>query len=314
MNNYENYQNYEEEDEIDLGLMFKYIWKNLKWILLIGVIGVLIGGGFVSIKNRSLANDTYKSKASIYFQFNLDGMDLTQVTGIQTNLMNDYTAFVTTRPVLENAIAKENLDMTYEKLQKEVDTNIVPAHILEIMVTDEDPKTAQRLAQAVADATMECVLLISSDSVPIPLEQANLPTEPITEKEKKLAKYILIGLIAGLFVGCALFGCIYIFSDKILTDDDIRRFLHLPTIAVVKKDEDVGTALDRIHSELEFTSIELGQSQEVLDEYLEGAKLAKTGENIIGIIGMGSHAKPIAKSLERLRTVGCKVIGVVLKE
>lgn len=313
MENYGNYTNY-EDDEIDLGLMFKFIWKKAIWIIVIGVIGALIGISFVGLKNKSLANDTYQSKASIYFQFNLDGIDINQVTGIQSNLMNDYNAFATTRPVVENAIKRQHLDMTYEEVKNELTTNIAAAHILEITATDEDPKTAQKIAQGIADATMECVLMISSDAIPLPLEEANLPTEPITEQGKSRIKFALIGLIAGLFAGCVIFAIIYICSDKILTDDDIKRFLHLNTVAVIKKGENADDVISKIEAGEKLITLEPEKNKEILDEYLEAKQIAKEGSAVLLVITAGSHAKQLAKSMEKLVTAGCKIYAAVLKE
>lgn len=314
MNNYENYQNYEEEDEIDLGAMIKYVFKHAVIIIIATVICTGLGAGFAIWKNKGNAGK-YASTTTIYCDPVINNTELTIDLNAQKALLNDYAVFVTSRPVLEKAIDDLGLDMTAEKLQQKVTAEVIEnTRVLKITVTDAEPENAQAIATVLVDTTINQIGKISSLSTPHILEPANLPTVADESGYKSVKKFALIGAIAGFFIICVVYAIIYICSDKIMNDDDVKRFLHLMTIAEIKKGEAPENCFSKIRTEFDFDTILLGQDQSLIDEFISAAELSKTGKNIVPMIPVGSHAKIVGKSIEKLLVTGCKIPGVILTE
>lgn len=327
MNNYENYQN-GEEIEIDLFQLCKYVFKHTVIIIIVTVLGIGLGAGYAAWKNKDVVIvQNYTSSSTLYCDPVINEVDGTTDISAQTAMLNDYVVFATSRPVLEKVIAQLDMDVTVDEFASSVQAALIEnSRVLKIQATSETPEKAQTIAQLIADITIKNIGEDPSFSTLHILESANLPSAPDevpdekTDKTNKtpaktdVKKSALIGAVLGFFIICGIYACIYIFSDKIMNEDDVKRFLRLMTVAEVKKGDDLEKCISRIRTELDFDTIQLGQDQSLIDEFIAITELSRTGKAVVPVITEGSHARILRKSIEKLLAAECKIPGVILAE
>lgn len=330
MNNYGNYQNC-EEIEIDLFQLCKCVFKHAVLIVIITAIGAGLGFGYAAWKNKDVVEDNteyYTSSSTLYCDPVINEIDGTTDLNAQTAMLKDYVVFAASRPVLEKVIAGLGMDVTADELAKSVKVSLIEnSRVVKIQATDETPEKAQAIVKLIVDTTIENISSISSFSTPHILEEANLPSKPdeVTNEEankttdktptkKDVKKSALIGAVLGFFVICGIYACIYVFGDSIMNEDDVKRFLRMMTIAEVKKGEDIEKYFSRLREELDFDTIQLGKDQSLIDEFVKVTELSKTGKCVVPVMPVGSHARTVRKSLEKLAAAECKIPGVILTE
>ena len=124
-----------EEMEIDLLEIARLLWRKA-WVILLCLI---IGAGAFGAYTKFLVTPKYTASSMIYILG--ETTSITSVADIQlgTQLTGDFTTLAKSRPVLEEVIEKENLDMSYGELSAAVTIENLPdTHILKISATDPD--------------------------------------------------------------------------------------------------------------------------------------------------------------------------------
>ena len=163
---------YEDEMEIDLKELFFALLNKWHLIVLSGFLCALIGLAAAMF----VIPEKFESKTSIYI-YNQQSENMTY-TDLQTGstLTKDYEVLVKGRTVLESAIEKLDLGMTYEQINGMV-TVTVPAstRIVEITVESTDPYLSRDIADAVREiASKNIAEVMGVDAVNV-VETANLP-------------------------------------------------------------------------------------------------------------------------------------------
>lgn len=165
---------YEEEIEIDVKELFLVLLNKWHIIVLTGLLCALIG----LVCAMFLIPEKFESKTSIYI-YNQQTENVTY-TDLQTGstLTKDYEVLVKGRTVLESAVEKLGLDLTYEEINEMVSVN-VPAstRIVEISVQTTDPYLSRDIADAVREISSKNIAeVMGVDAVNV-VEKANLPEE-----------------------------------------------------------------------------------------------------------------------------------------
>lgn len=218
-----------EEMEIDLIALFHELWRHILIIILCFIVG-LLGSGLVT---KLLITPLYQSSAMIYILGNS-----TSVSGINLQLSKqltvDYTILATSRPVVNEAIAALGQDYTYGNIVgKTTVENPSGSSILKITVTSADPQEAADIANALADATSNSVATVMNMDKPTTMEEASVPSSPVSPN---LLKNAAMGGIAGGLLACAVIVIRFLLDDTIKTEEDIRKYLDLNTLASIPKE------------------------------------------------------------------------------
>lgn len=222
--------NNQEEITIDLVELFFRLWENKVVILMTTIFTMLL---FVTV-TRLFITPQYTSETSVYVltRANQDSNSVTSADlTAGSQLTNDYKELVTSRPVLEQAINVVGVDMTTDQLAGKVHVTVNSnTRIMHISVTDENPRIARNLANAVRDAVAsQIVSVMDMDSVNV-VEEANLPTAPSAPSVKKNA---VIGALLGLVLTAALVILQTILDDTIKSAEDVEKYLGLTVLGQI---------------------------------------------------------------------------------
>ena len=228
-----------DEIEIDLGEIFGLI---LHWIWLILLVAFICGAiGFAF--SKYVLPEQFKSTTRVYILNQNDSSNAMSQSEMQAGaqLTKDYGQLITSRTVLEQVIEDLSLtdSYTYEQFKEKIAVS-TPAdtRLIDITVTDTDPKTAQNIAndvRIVASEHIQNVMQIDAVNV---VDEANLPTKKAAPSNGRNA--LIAAMLGALFVS-AIVIIRFLMDDTIKTSDDVEKYLGLSTLALIPLDENVGT-------------------------------------------------------------------------
>ena len=222
---------YEDEMEIDLKELFFALLNKWQLIVLSGFLCALIGLAAAMF----VIPEKYESKTSIYI-YSQQSENMTY-NDLQTGstLTKDYEVLVKGRTVLESAIEKLDLDMTYGQISGMV-TVTVPAstRIVEITVESADPYLSRDIADAVREIASKSIAeVMGVDAVNV-VETANLPEE---KSSPSVSKFTVLGGMLGGVLACGIVVLLFLLNDTIRTQDDVEKYLELSTLGIIPMDE-----------------------------------------------------------------------------
>lgn len=216
-----------EDVEIDLLELAGVLWRKVWAIVMCMVIGAVIAGGCTKL----MITPQYTATSMIYILGQTTS--ITSVTDLQirAELTADFTIMAKSRPVIEGVIDDLNLDMTYKQLESEISLeNPTDSHILKIHVTNSDPKLAKTISNAMAEAVAENISSVMATDKPSIAEKAITPKAP---SSPNLTKNIAMGGIVGAAIAIAIIVLGYLLDDTIKTEEDVRKYLQLNTLAEI---------------------------------------------------------------------------------
>ena len=222
-----NQQIRDDEQEIDLLELARVIWKKI-WIVALGfILGAVLAFGIT----KFFITPQYKATSSIFI-FSKD-MNLGNLASIQiqNNLTGDYQYISMQRNTLEDVIAELGLDMTYEQLQGSVAiTNPSNTHVLEISATNPNPVVAANISNSLADRVRDSIADIMNTDRPSVVQRAVVPTK---KASPSTMKNTMIGALAAAVVIIGIITVQYLLDDTIKTEEDVRKYLQLDTLAQI---------------------------------------------------------------------------------
>ena len=146
---------YREDDmEIDLlELLFEF--KKRAWVIILAAVLGCLGAGAYS---RLILTPVYTSTAMVYVLSKETTLTSLADLQIGSQLTKDYSVMITSRPVLEQVIENQGLNMTYGQLKARIRiSNPADTRILNMTVSDTDPVRAKAIADEVANASSDYI-------------------------------------------------------------------------------------------------------------------------------------------------------------
>lgn len=217
----------DEETEIDL-IELLLVLRHRLW----AIIGAMAAGlAIMAAYTLLLVTPLYEAKSMVYIL--TTSTSITSLADIQvgTQLTTDYVILMKTHPVIDTVIENLQLDMTYEQLVEKVNINNPSgSRILEIRVTDPVPETAQKIANEMAAVTVAQMAEVMKTEEPSIAEEAQLPKKPVSPS---LPKNCAIGALIGFVLAAGIVTVIYLLNDKIMSDEDIEKYLGLTTLGII---------------------------------------------------------------------------------
>lgn len=232
------------EVEIDLWAIWKAIRRNMVVMILSAAAMAIIA----YLGTVLFVTPGYKSTTQIYVLNKQDNNTSTVTySDLQSSsqLTKDYMELVTTRPVLEEAIAGLGFeDMTYETLKEKIKiSTLEDGRIISITVTDPNPMRAKQIADAVRDSvSVQIVKVMNVESVNV-VEEANVPVEKASPDTRR---NVVFGGILGLFLSFGSVVLVTILDDHIKTEEDVERYLQLSVLGVIPmENQRMKTAMEK---------------------------------------------------------------------
>ena len=227
----EKYKN--DEIEIDLGaLCFEclYHWKIiLLSSVLVGIIAVVMSMFLITPKYESTSELYVLSKST----------SITSLADIQmgSNLTNDYMVVVKGRPVLEQVISNLQIKETYFSIRNKVSlNNPTNSRILEITVTDPDPKRAKLIADEIAVVASSFISEKMDQDPPTVISYGYADEKPVSPS---IVKNTVMGVLLGAFLAIAIVVISYLLNDTITNAEEVERKLGLVLLGTLPYEEEI---------------------------------------------------------------------------
>lgn len=217
----------DDEIEIDLTELFQLLLQKI-WIILLCMI---LAGGIVLGGTLFLITPKYEASSMIYILTKTTSV--TSLADIQMGeqLTVDFETLAESRPVIEAVIDDLNLDYTYEEMTDMISTeNPTDTRILRLIVENEDAELAKDISNSLAEATAERVAYVMKSDEPTIVENAVTADSP---SSPNVLRNTAVGALAGAALAMAVFVIRYLMNDTIQTEEDIRKYLNLHTLAAI---------------------------------------------------------------------------------
>ena len=218
-------------ETIDLKDLFDYYKSKLGvvilFVVLVGILGCLYG--------LFIQKPMYKSSTSIVLIS--EAKDNSQLTyndvSVNQNLVSTYSEIVKSKRVLSQVINNLNLNYTYGTLSNNIEvSSVTGTQIIKITVTDENSKTAMKVANEIGKVfAKEIPELYNISNVNI-LDTAE---QPSSAYNVNITKQSAISLLAGLVLGLGVVFVMYYFDRSVKNSSQIEDKLKLPVLATVRE-------------------------------------------------------------------------------
>lgn len=209
------------------------------WII---ILLPLVAAGSSAVMSFYVMKPVYEANSTLYVidkNRNTDSSDSS--SDISYNeiyvggaLVKDYTELVKSRTVTSSVIEKLKLeDITPAQLAGMISVSSKnDTRIIEISVSDNDPKRAMEITNAVCDVFIEKVgELMQIENVNI-VDPAVQPTEPV--KPRPMIN-IAIALFAGICMAVGIIFLMEYLDDTIKNNEDVERYLNIPVLANIPR-------------------------------------------------------------------------------
>lgn len=153
--------------------------------------------------------------------------------------VQSYKAIVNTPPILQPVIDELRLRTTADDLAKEVTANApINQVIMNVFVTDRDPRQAAQIANAVADHFTAYVAQIESinGESPVKLTLVRSASVPNSPASPNVLFNLLVGLLGGLVIGVGGAFLRNTLDSRIRTQQDLKDF-GVPVLATIPLDK-----------------------------------------------------------------------------
>lgn len=221
-----------DEMEIDL-IEILYALKKRALIILAALLaGALIAGVYTKLMITPLYSAT-----STVLVISKE-TTLTSIADLQfgSQLTKDYSMLITSRSVLEEVLDNLGLDMGYGALKGNVSINNPDeTRILQITVTNPDPQLAKELADELASVSSEYIGDKMEVVPPKIIEEAEMPA---AQTSPSMSRNVMLGALAGLALAAGVVILMTVMNDSIRSEDDIERYLNIPTLASIPDRKD----------------------------------------------------------------------------
>ena len=215
------------EEEIDLVWIFYALMKKLWLIVVVAAVTACGMAGYTYFNTQP----TYTSTSTMLVL--TKETTLTSLADLQigSQLTKDYTVLITSRPVLEQVIEELDLKMNYKQLKGMISiSNPEDTRILTISVTTNNGKQAKKIVDKLSEVSAEFVGDKMEVKPPKIIEKGEVSVFRIGPK---ITKNATIGFFLGALFVCAIVVVLELMNDTIQTEEDIEKYLGVPTLASV---------------------------------------------------------------------------------
>lgn len=218
-----------DDDEIEIDLL-ELLREFRRWIwIILGVI--VLFGGVAGAFSKFVLTPQFKSTAMVYILSKETTLTSLADLQIGSQLTKDYSVMITSRPVLEQVIEKQGLDLTYDQLKEKITiTNPTDTRILNMTVSDEDPVRARAIVDEVARASSDYIGDIMEMIPPKIIEGGVVPDKPASPNVTRNAA---LGGMALAVISCAIITLQVIMNDTIRSEDDVSKYLGISVLAAI---------------------------------------------------------------------------------
>ena len=213
--------------EIDLFQLLLALKKKIVVILA----AVLAGGLIAGIYTHFFITPVYSSTSMMLVLGNESSESSLTDLQVGSQLTGDYSVLIKSRPILQEVIDNLGLNMSYQQLEGMITIQTPEnARILEVTVTYADPQMAKQIVDEVSSVSTTFIGEQMGMAAPKIIEDGDVPAGPVSPS---LRRNILLGTVAGGVIAAGIVILIAILNDTIKSEEEISRYLGLPSLGSV---------------------------------------------------------------------------------
>lgn len=225
-------QHDDDEIEIDLWELFFALKKRILVLLAALLAGAILAGAFTKL----MITPIYSATSTMLVLTKETTLASLADLQIGSQLTQDYSMLITSRTVLQEVIDNLGLDMDYRTLKSNVSiNNPTDTRILEITVTNPDPEMSKKIVDELSSVSSEFIGDQMEVVPPKIVEEGEIPEH---QTSPSLSRNVMMGALLGFVLAAGVVVLLTIMDDTIKSEDDIGRYLGLPTLAVVPDRKD----------------------------------------------------------------------------
>lgn len=217
----------QEEDTIDLGRLFFAVRKKIWLILVVGLLAACGAAGYT----KFFVTPTYTSTSTMLVLTKETTLASLADLQLGSQLTKDYTVLINSRPVLEQVIENLSLDIDYKSLRESITIdNPVDTRILTLSVVQSDPEMAKAVVDELAKVSSAYIGDKMEVTPPKIVEEGEFP---VYKTSPNMRKNVMLGFLVGAVLIAGIVIVLELLDDTVKNEDDIERYLEIPTLAVV---------------------------------------------------------------------------------
>ena len=219
-----------KEIAIDVVQLFKILWKKKIAIILTAIVAALVAFGVSSF----VLTPEYSSTTRIYVvnRNQSENAGLTnQDLQAGTYLVKDYKEIILSQDVLEKVISNLKLEQSGKGLSKKIQVTVpVDTRIVSIVVKDDQPEEASRIANALREVAAEKIIKVTRVSDVTTLEEAR---PALTPSSPNIRRNTLLAFLAGGAVMVILILLLELLDDRVKRPEDVEEVMQVALLGIV---------------------------------------------------------------------------------
>lgn len=219
--------------EIDLGRLWRAVWKRIWLILVVSVLCSII----TLVGTFYLVTPKYESSAMFYVNnnslsvgdtsFSISQGDITAAK----SLVDTYIVILNSRACLNDVIDYAGIDLSYSELKDMISASSVnDTEVFEIVVTSTNPEEAEQIANAIAYILPKRISSIVEGTSANIVDYAVVAASPSSPSYPQNA---VVGFLIGFVVSVIVIIIRELFDVTIRKQEDIGRSCEYPVLASV---------------------------------------------------------------------------------
>ena len=219
-----------KEIAIDVVQLFKILWKKKIAIILTAIVAALVAFGVSSF----VLTPEYSSTTRIYVvnRNQSENAGLTnQDLQAGTYLVKDYKEIILSQDVLEKVISNLKLEQSGKGLSKKIQVTVpVDTRIVSIVVKDDQPEEASRIANALREVAAEKIIKVTRVSDVTTLEEAR---PALTPSSPNIRRNTLLAFLAGGAVMAVSVVLLELLDDRVKRPEDVEEVMQVALLGIV---------------------------------------------------------------------------------
>ena len=219
-----------KEITIDIVQLFKILWKKKIAIILTAIVAALLAFGVSSF----VLTPEYSSTTRIYVvnRNQSENAGLTnQDLQAGTYLVKDYKEIILSQDVLEKVISNLKLEQSGKGLSKKIQVTVpVDTRIVSIVVKDDQPEEASRIANALREVAAEKIIKVTRVSDVTTLEEAR---PALTPSSPNIRRNTLLAFLAGGAVMVILILLLELLDDRVKRPEDVEEVMQVALLGII---------------------------------------------------------------------------------
>ena len=219
-----------KEIAIDVVQLFKILWKKKIAIILTAIVAALVAFGVSSF----VLTPEYSSTTRIYVvnRNQSENAGLTnQDLQAGTYLVKDYKEIILSQDVLEKVISNLKLEQSGKGLSKKIQVTVpVDTRIVSIVVKDDQPEEASRIANALREVAAEKIIKVTRVSDVTTLEEAR---PALTPSSPNIRRNTVLAFLAGGAVMVVSVVLLELLDDRVKRPEDVEEVMQVALLGIV---------------------------------------------------------------------------------